>query len=396
MKKIKLSVSRTLLLILLGTYTLSSKCDVNAKDISFVNDSDVVDIDLMMVGDVLVHTPVYKSGIQSDGKLNYDHLFKNIATDVKESDISIVNQETILGGTELGISSYPCFNSPQEIGDAEANVGFNTILESTHHSLDKGLPAIENTLNFWHTKYPNINVLGLNESETDVDNIYVYEEDGFKVSILNYTFSTNGISLPKSKPYVVNMLSVDRVTKDINKAKEISDMVVVCPHWGTEYKYTPDSLQEQYTELFKELGVDVVIGTHPHVLEPVELTTNADGDNMLVYYSLGNFISSQTEKPRMIGGMAKITLEKDNSTNQCYIKDYSLEPVITQEGEYTTYKLVDYNDTLASQNKIRNKKGCSDFDMNYINTLCEQILGDDYDSSSYILEKSKVNQLKKY
>ena len=387
-KSIRLLLSNGLLIFTLGVSSLSNKYVVKASELPLTQDNDddkVVDINIMMIGDVLVHKPIYKSGIQSDGSLNYDHLFKNIQDDINASDIKIVNQETILGGMDMGFSSYPCFNSPQEIGDAEVKAGFNTILHATNHALDKGLSGIENTLNFWHTKYPNINVLGINETKEDVDKIYVYQQDGFKIAILNYTFSTNGISLPKKKPYVVNMLSVDRVTNDIKKAKEVADMVVVCPHWGTEYTYTPDSLQKKYTELFSTLGVDLVIGTHPHVLEPVEVIKNNDGHNMLVYYSLGNFISCQTEMPRMIGGMAEITLEHDEDNNNSYIKNYSLTPLITQEGEYTTYKLEDYNDTLAKTNLIRHDSGCSSFNMNYINNLCKEILGADYDENSYEL-----------
>ena len=387
-KSIRLLLSNGLLIFTIGVSSLSNKYVVKASELPLTQDNDddkVVDINIMMIGDVLVHKPIYKSGIQSDGSLNYDHLFKNIQDDINASDIKIVNQETILGGMDMGFSSYPCFNSPQEIGDAEVKAGFNTILHATNHALDKGLSGIENTLNFWHTKYPNINVLGINETKEDVDKIYVYQQDGFKIAILNYTFSTNGISLPKKKPYVVNMLSVDRVTNDIKKAKEVADMVVVCPHWGTEYTYTPDGLQKKYTELFSTLGVDLVIGTHPHVLEPVEVIKNNDGHNMLVYYSLGNFISCQTEMPRMIGGMAEITLEHDEDNNNSYIKNYSLTPLITQEGEYTTYKLKDYNDTLAKTNLIRHDSGCSSFNMNYINNLCKEILGADYDENSYEL-----------
>ena len=388
-KSIRLLLSNGLLIFTLGVSSLSNKYVVKASELPLTQDNDddkVVDINIMMIGDVLVHKPIYKSGIQSDGSLNYDHLFKNIQDDINASDIKIVNQETILGGMDMGFSSYPCFNSPQEIGDAEVKAGFNTILHATNHALDKGLSGIENTLNFWHTKYPNINVLGINETKEDADKIYVYQQDGFKIAILNYTFSTNGIPLPKKKPYAVNMLSVDRVTKDIKKAKEVADMVVVCPHWGTEYTYTPDSLQKKYTELFSTLGVDLVIGTHPHVLEPVEVIKNSEGHNMLVYYSLGNFVSCQTEMPRMIGGMAEITLEQDEDNNNSYIKNYSLTPLITQEGEYTTYKLKDYNDTLAKTNLIRHDSGCSSFNMNYINNLCKEILGDDYDENNYELK----------
>lgn len=344
-------------------------------------------VDILMIGDMLIHGPVYKSGIQSDGSLNYDHFFKNIQEDLDEAEIKIVNQETILGGSNLGISSYPCFNSPQEIGDSEAKAGFNVILHATNHAMDKKYTAIKNTIDFWKEKYSNIMMLGLNENEEEQNNIQIYEQNDFKIALLNYTYGTNGIPLPQDKPYLVNLLDEEKVTKDINKAKSLADFIIVMPHWGTEYRYIPDSLQEKYTKLFSDLGVDLVIGTHPHVLENIEMITNSDGHEMLVYYSLGNYVSSQTKKDRVVGGMAKIAIEKDYNTNESYIVEYELDPIITQQGEYTSYKLEDYTDELASKNKIRNHSGCSDFNMEYINNLCGKILGNDFKEEE---EKVKV------
>ena len=182
----------------------------------------------------------------------------------------------------------------------------------------------------------------------------------------------------------------DKITADVTKAKQLADMVIVLPHWGTEYVYTPDSNQNYWTQLFLSLGVDVVIGTHPHVLEPVEVVSDTKGHEMLVYYSLGNFVSNQDQKPRMIGGMAKMTLVKDETG--CYVKNYNLTPVITQKlfgkKAITTYKLSDYTESLASGNAIRNDSGCSDFSLSYCQTLVKQILGDDYDESTSELNVS--------
>jgi len=186
------------------------------------------------------------------------------------------------------------------------------------------------------------------------------------------------------------MLDKDKITADVTKAKQLADMVIVLPHWGTEYVYTPDSNQNYWTQLFLSLGVDVVIGTHPHVLEPVEVVSDTKGHEMLVYYSLGNFVSNQDQKPRMIGGMAKMTLVKDETG--CYVKNYNLTPVITQklfgQKAITTYKLSDYTESLASGNAIRNDSGCSDFSLSYCQTLIKQILGDDYDESTSELNVS--------
>lgn len=345
-----------------------------------------VTVDIMMIGDILAHEGVYNSGLQADGTYNFDHLFKNIKSDISAADIRIVNQETILGGVELGLSGYPCFNSPYEIGVAEAKAGFNVILHATNHTLDKGLTGVENCLNFWKTNYPEMAVLGINETEEDYNDIYVYNKDGFKIAILNYTYGTNGIAIPASKPYIVNMLDVDKITQDVTKAKEIADMVVVCPHWGTEYVYEPDSNQKYWTNLFLKLGVDVVIGAHPHVMEPVETLTRDDGHQMVVYYSLGNFVSNQDKMPRMLGGMAKVTLVKSGTDNSCYVKQYSYTPIVTQKlfgtSLITSYKLSDYNDTLASENAIRKDSGNSEFSLSYCQELCKLVFGDSYDESS--------------
>ena len=164
-------------------------------------------------------------------------------------------------------------------------------------------------------------------------------------------------------------------------------MVIVCPHWGTEYKLTPDDYQDTWTQLFLEHGVDIVIGTHPHVLQPIETLTSSSGHTMLVYYSLGNFISCQDTKECMIGGMADITLEKDSS-GKCHIKQYGLVPIVTHRvftmGQYTSYKLSDYTQSLVDENTI--KKYAFDFSIDWINTFCKDVLGDNYDTTNSIFK----------
>ncbi len=336
------------------------------------------EISLMMIGDMLVHEGVYKSGLQSDGTYNFDHLFKQILPDIQAADISIVNQETILGGTELGLSGYPTFNSPYEIGDAIVNAGFNTVLHATNHTIDKGLKGFNNCINYWKTNHPEIAVLGINENEEEYNTIYVYEKDDFKIALLNYTYGTNGIPIPKDNPYCVNLLDEDKIRTDVAKAKELADLVVVCPHWGTEYVYEPDSWQQKWTSLFLELGVDVVIGTHPHVIEPVEIKTREDGHQMLVYYSLGNFVSNQDHSPRMLGAMAKVNFIKDDAGAR--VVSYNITPLVTHKlfgpGLITTYKLSDYTQSLASQNAIRRDEHGQDFSLAFCEELSQQVFGE--------------------
>lgn len=343
-----------------------------------------VNVDLIMVGDILAHEGVYNSGFFPDGTINYDHIFANVKEDIQAADIAIVNQEVVLGGIDLGLSGYPCFNSPTQLGDSLVTAGFNVILHATNHSLDKSITGIDNTLNFWKENYPDLPILGIHDetfTDYETQDIYVYEQDGLRIAILNYTYGTNGIPIPQSRPLIVNMLDEEKVALDIARAKEISDFVIVCPHWGTEYIYTPDSYQQKWTRFFYEHEVDLVIGTHPHVIEPVEWIEEEGNDHkMLVYYSLGNFVSNQDKMPRMLGAMAKVTITLDKVDDEyvIYISDYGVEPLVTHKlfgpGEITTYKLSDYNDTLAAQNRINSDE--PGFTMAYLQDLSKQVFGD--------------------
>jgi poly-gamma-glutamate synthesis protein (capsule biosynthesis protein) len=342
-----------------------------------------VDINLMMIGDILAHEGVYNSGKYPDGTYNYDHLFTHILSDIEESDIAIVNQEVVLGGVELGLSGYPCFNSPVELGDALATAGFNVVLHATNHALDKGSIGLDNTMSFWKTQHPEIAVLGIHETQEDYDNnnVYIYEQENVRIAILNYTYGTNGIPLPSGREYIVNLMTEDtqdKIASDIAYAKENADFVIVCPHWGTEYVYTPDSSQKYWAQFFADNGVDLVIGTHPHVIEPVEWVQGSDGHFMLVYYSLGNFVSNQDRIPRMLGAMAKVTITKKDGLT--YISNYGVEPLVTHKlfgtGLITTYHLSEYTDELAAENKINSDE--SGFSVEALKDLCRQVFGNLY------------------
>lgn len=363
----------------------AGSADAPARTAALVSDATpqqapAVTISLVMVGDVLVHRPVWESGELPDGTYDYDHLFAQVAPDVQAADLAIVNQETLLGGTELGLSSYPTFNSPQEIGDAEAAAGFDVVCKATNHTLDKGVAGLAAELSFWREHHPGVAVVGAADSKETYDGIYVYEKDGFKVAVLNYTYGTNGIPLPEGNPWAVHLLDEDAIRADVARARESADLVVVCPHWGTEYVPGPDEMQQRYTDLLCELGVDVVIGTHPHCLGPVEVKTRADGHRTLVYYSLGNFVSAQNRHElTAVGGLAKVTLVKDADGPR--IESYELWPTVTHMAAgtaYTTYKLADYTDDLAAQSYAGvTRQGCE--------ALSRQVLGSAYDTQEEVL-----------
>lgn len=331
-------------------------------------------VSLMAVGDDLVHNSVIDSGKQPNGTYQYDHMFRNILEDIKKSDLAVINQETVLGGSRLRYSGYPRFNSPQEIGDAIVKAGFNVVLHATNHAMDKEEVGLQNTIDYWK-KHKGVTVLGVNEKKQEYDSIKVVEIKGIKFALLNYTYSLNGLPMPSNRPYMVNMLNEEKIRKDVALAKEQADFIIVFPHWGTEYSYIVSKAQKRWTKIFLESGVDLVIGAHPHVIEPVEWLEREDGHKMLVYYSLGNYISGQDEYPRMLGAMAKVTISAKNGEKP-YISDASITPLVTHfEKNYTNYeviKLSKYNDQYAYKHLI---KGMS---VAKLKALARQVLGDWY------------------
>ena len=342
---------------------------------------------IVMVGDVLLHTPVEESCRQADGGYDYDSLFANTKDEISSADLALVNQEVIIGGSELGISGYPCFNADFSLCDSLVDAGFDVICHATNHALDKGSAGLLNCAKHWKEQYPQITVLGIHDS-ADTSTACgadpeILELGDFKVAVLNYTYGTNGISLPEDMPYAVDLLDEEQVAADICKAEELADFTIVCPHWGTEYRLTPDASQEKWVRIFLENGADLVLGTHPHVIEPIEWVTNPEnGHEMLVYYSLGNFVNwtsgtGEGVANRMVGGMAEVTVGRDE-TGEVKIKDYDVQPLISHvtsgQGGVTTYFLEDYSEKLGKENEIVSQ--AADFSLQYCIDLCASVWGE--------------------
>ena len=342
---------------------------------------------IVMVGDVLLHTPVEESCRQADGSYDYDSLFANTKDEILAADLALVNQEVIIGGSELGISGYPCFNADFSLCDALVNAGFDVICHATNHAMDKGSAGLLNCAKHWKEQYPQITVLGIHDS-ADTSTACgadpeILELGDFKVAVLNYTYGTNGIPLPEDMPYAVDLLDEEQVAADICKAEEMADFTIVCPHWGTEYRLTPDASQEKWVRIFLENGADLVLGTHPHVIEPIEWVTNPEnGHEMLVYYSLGNFVNwtsgtGEGVANRMVGGMAEVTVGRDE-TGEVKIKDYDVQPLISHvtsgQAGVTTYFLEDYSEKLGKENEIVSQD--ADFSLQYCIDLCDSVWGE--------------------
>ena len=286
-------------------------------------------LSMVMVGDNLIHDDIYEEAKKYGNGENYNFkpMFELIKPIVSEYDIAYYNQETILGGSEIGVSSYPAFNSPYEVGDAMIDAGFNLVSLATNHTIDRGETAIINSRNYWNSKYINspdsILAVGSYSSYEERNEISVREMNHITYTMLNYTYGTNGIPVPSNKSYLVNVWPVtgsdpntdsayqeykEQVKKDIEAVRNKVDVLIVAMHWGIEYQLTPNSYQKDIANFLASLGVDIIIGTHPHVIQPIEWINNT-----LVIYSLGNFISAHevVNLDNRIGLMSSVEIIKE-------------------------------------------------------------------------------------
>lgn len=333
-------------------------------------------VDFLAVGDNIAHGSIYKSG-QGEGDVwNYDHIYEPVKKDIEEADLSLVTQETIFVEDRNNVSGYPAFGTPVEIGDALVNAGFDVIAHSSNHVLDKGTKSIEYTLDWWEQTHPEIEVLGIHKTAEEAEGISVIRCKNLKIAMLDYTYSFNGIEMPKEKEYLADLFDEEKARKDIQKAKDLADVVIVVMHVGDEYVQEVDEQTKNWTDLFLEEGVDIVIGSHPHVIRPMETLTGEDGHKMLVYYSLGNFVATQNDLPCLLGGMAKITVQKDLESGEIRIPNHEYIPLLMyydrENPKATVYKLEDYPADLVEKHSVY-KKNPREFSLEYYQNLFKKI-----------------------
>lgn len=347
------------------------------NNISIKKKSKKNTVNIIAVGDNLIHNSVLKSGRINDSTYNFNRLFDIMKNDFQEADLAIINQETILGGSFMPYDGYPNFNSPNELGDAMIEAGFDVILQASNHTLDVGVRGIENCIDYWK-RQKGITYLGINESQAEKDNIKIVKKNGIKFALLNYTYGLNGHILPKDKSYLVNLIDTALIIKDLQKAEQIADFTIVFPHWGVEYVYQPNKHQKSLAKIMTEYGADLIIGTHPHVLQPIEWITSDNGNKSLCYYSLGNYTSGQKATPRVLGGMAKIKISKVK--DYVYIEEAEVVPTITHyewvngTSLHQTYKLSDYTDNLEKRHSLNYYD--STFSFKAIQKLANDIVGE--------------------
>ena len=303
---------------------------------------DIKKASMFMVGDALIHSAVYGDADTGNGNYDFNSMLSEFSDIVPKYDLAFYNQETILGGTGLGLSSYPTFNSPYEVGDAFINLGFNLVSLANNHTLDRGRQAIINSKNYWNQK-DTIYTAGSYSSYEERDNVVIKEVNGINYAFFAYTESTNGIRIPNGDNYLVDTYNNEKAYQDIMKVKDKVDIIIVSMHWGDEYSFNISNRQREIASYLSSLGVKLIIGHHPHVVEPIEYVNDT-----LVIYSLGNFLSAQRGIDRLTGLMVSLDIVKTTIDNVSTISLENIKAGLTYtysqtiNGYRTNFKVYPY------------------------------------------------------
>ena len=317
-RKLKRSIRNVFLVVLLGIIGSYSGFFLQRYnnyenilvDVSYdiVDTKEVYTASMVMVGDALIHGAIYNT-YRSGNTYNFTNIFKYTKDIFQSYDLAYYNQETILGGKSLGLSTYPQFNSPQEVGDAFMDAGFNLVSLATNHTLDRmydcGMKTITNSREYWN-KQEGVIAAGSYTSKEEREKLQIEEVNGITYTLLSYTMQTNGLKVPTGKDYVVDVYNQTKVKNDVERYKDKVDVIMVAMHWGNEYQHYPSNSQKNVAKYLASLGVNIIIGAHPHVVQPIDFI-----DDTLVIYSLGNFVSSQIGVERLTGLLASATIKKE-------------------------------------------------------------------------------------
>ena len=267
------------------------------------------------LGDTLCHNTQYWDAYSSEtGNYDFSYVYENVKNYTSESDITIGSLETTFAGQDKGYSNYPTFNSPDELAQVLKNIGVDIISLAGNHALDYGFYGVSRTIDVLDSM--GIDHLGTYKTAEDQKKLLIKDVKGVKIAFINYTYGTNGIPLPDGKEFCVNLIDKDLIKEQIEQAKDENvDMIVACMHWGTEYRTSANSEQEELADFLFENGVDIILGNHPHVIEPMEKRniTLEDGTEkeVFVVYALGNFTADQREEITKDSAILNLNISKN-------------------------------------------------------------------------------------
>ena len=346
-------------------FAFFGKSDKNSTDGSSIGDGNTSEtvafedttIHLTAIGDIMCHGPNYKAAyISSTDSYDFSPFFKNISSYTSKADLTIGNLETIFAGKARGYSGYPTFNSPSELGQAIKDIGVDVLGTANNHCMDKGYSGLSSTLDVLDEM--EFSHMGTSRSDEEQNSILVRNVNGINIAFLAFTYGTNGITIPKDKSFCVNLIDKDLILKQLESAKRMNvDMICVNMHWGVEYQTSPNSEQKDLADFLFKNGVDIIFGSHPHVLQPMEKRTVTldDGStkDCFVIYSLGNFISNQSDVNTQDTIILNLQITKSGKDGKISIDSFDYIPVYC------------YNKGSSSKNRyelIDLKKSISDYE----------------------------------
>ena len=314
-------------------------------------------------GDNLFHETIVDSSLKN-GVYDFTPIYTEIKSIVESADLAFINQETVMGGESFGYSGYPAFNTPQSLAKTIADTGFDIVNHANNHAMDMGKTGLYATLDLWDT-IKGITVIGARKSG---ESARIITKNNIKLGFLSYTHSLNGIALPPDNPNLVSMNNKTKMAQEIDALRPLCDFLIVSMHWGDEYRLEPGRDQISLAQFLAEHNVDLIIGHHPHVLQKAQVITLENGRKTFCIYSLGNFVSNQREKERIIGGIMAVKFtktEQGSEIKELSISDFGMVPVICHfdRGFINTkvYPLYSYSEDLLKNHALKNKDLTIDF-----------------------------------
>lgn len=319
-------------------------------------------------GDILLHKRVFNKAKKKDGGFDFTEMFSEVKPLFKKDHLIIVNQESIIGGEEMGLSDFPHFNSPVEIGHTLKDMNVDIANISNNHTLDHGEKGILKSIENWEKI--GLPYVGAFKSRKDQETLRIFHKNGLRVCFLSYTKTLGGKKIPKGKSYLVNhygptrfaghrdVAGVRRLIDQIKK-RDLADVVVVSIHFGKEYQMFPTAYQKETASNLSDAGADIIIGHHPHVLQPPAFLTNSKGEETFAAYSLGNFLSGQRGIYRQIGAYMTIDAQISES-GMVKVDNPSMALTYVDSDEKADYKMHLLKDIVESQKTIKTDIGVFD------------------------------------
>lgn len=314
-----------------------------------LEEKEDIRVSMSVIGDIMCHNSQYNDAYKN-GKYDFSYVFEDIKQYIENSDISIGNLETTFAGKTKGYSSYPNFNTPENLAQDLKELGVDVLSTANNHSLDTGYNGIESTIDYLDEV--GISHIGTYKSEDAQNKILIQDVNGMKIAFLAYTYGTNGIAIPNGKEYCINLIDKKLISKHLEIAKKQKpDVICVNMHWGEEYQITPNNEQKELADFLFENGVDIILGSHPHVLQEMENKTIVlpDGNekNGFVIYSLGNFMSGQDKENTRNSIILMFDIVKSGRTEKISIENISYIPIYTfTYPKYKNYRLLNMENTI--------------------------------------------------